>query len=149
MRFPVTHQLSLRRITMRTRLYHLQVNVRPANIPFYADLMGFLGWNTLHAGDGILGVGAANGASLWFVGETKDAANDYDGPGMNHIGIGADSQADVDATVGYLKEHNVPALFETPRHRPEFSGGPDQTYYQVMFESPDRVLFEVVYTGPK
>ncbi len=37
----------------------------------------------------------------------------------------------------------------TPRHRPEFSQGPDQTYYQVMFESPDRVLFEVVYTGPK
>jgi hypothetical protein len=51
--------------------------------------------------------------------------------------------------VVYLREHNVQPLFETPRHRPEFSAGPDQTYYQVMFESPDRILFEVVYTGPK
>ena len=24
-----------------------------------------------------------------------------------------------------------------------------ETYYQVMFESPDKVLFEVVYTGAK
>jgi hypothetical protein len=26
--------------------------------------------------------------------------------------------------------------------------GPGETYYQVMFTSPDGVLFEVVYTGP-
>lgn len=134
---------------MKTRLYHLQVNIAPANLPFYTELMGFLGWDTIFADEGILGVGAANGASLWFVPQMKEAANDYDGPGMNHIGVGADSIADVDAAVGYLEEHNIPALFETPRHRPEFASGPDQTYYQVMFESPDRVLFEVVYTGPK
>lgn len=35
------------------------------------------------------------------------------------------------------------------RHRPEFSWGPDDTHDQVMFESPDRTLIEVVYTGPK
>jgi catechol 2,3-dioxygenase-like lactoylglutathione lyase family enzyme len=99
--------------------------------------------------DQFFGSGASNGASLWFIGEVKDAANDYDGPGVNHIAIGAESQADVDSTVAYLNGRGVPALFETPRHRPEFSMGPDQTYYQVMFESPDRVLFEVVYTGPK
>ena len=40
-------------------------------------------------------------------------------------------------------------LFETPRHRPDFAHGEDTTYYQVMFESPDRILFEIVYTGPK
>jgi hypothetical protein len=39
-------------------------------------------------------------------------------------------------------------LFETPRHRPEFSSE-DSTYYQIMFESPDRILLEFVYTGPK
>jgi hypothetical protein len=39
-------------------------------------------------------------------------------------------------------------LFDTPRHRPDFSQSPDHTYYQIMFESPDRILFEVVYTGP-
>jgi hypothetical protein len=68
---------------------------------------------------------------------------------VNHIGIGAESQADVDAVVEYLRDRGVELLFETPRHRPEFSGGEGQTYYQVMFESPDRILFEVVYTGPK
>jgi hypothetical protein len=31
------------------------------------------------------------------------------------------------------------------RHRPEFAQGEDQTYYQVMFASPDRILLEVVY----
>jgi len=60
-----------------------------------------------------------------------------------------DTQAGVDATVDYLKSHGVEALFETPRHRPEFSQKPDQTYCQVMFASPDCVLFEVVYSGPK
>jgi hypothetical protein len=62
--------------------------------------------------------------------------------------VSVEKQSDVDETVTYLKAHGVPVLFETPRHRAEFSGG-GNTYYQVMFESPDKILFEVVYTGPK
>ena len=54
----------------------------------------------------------------------------------------------MDATAEYLTKLGIAALFETPRHRAEFSAGEGQTYYQVMFESPDRILFEVVYTGP-
>lgn len=134
---------------MQTHLAHIQFNVRPANVPFYRDLMAFLGWRTIYDGDGMLGVAGQHGDSLWFIGEAKEVANDYDGPGMNHLGIGAAAQADVDAVAGYLAERGVAALFETPRHRPEFSGSEEQTYYQVMFESPDRILFEVVYTGPK
>ena len=61
----------------------------------------------------------------------------------------APTQADVDATVGYLEKQGVAALFETPRHRPDFATSETDTYYQVMFESPDGVLSEVVYTGPK
>ena len=68
---------------------------------------------------------------------------------MNHIAISAESVADVDSTVIYLQDRGVTTLFETPRHRPEFAQDPAATYYQVMFESPDRILFEVVYTGPK
>ena len=134
---------------METFLHHMQINVRASNMGFYRELMAFLGWHTLMDGDGFLGVGCADRASLWFIGETKDVANDYDGPGTNHVAIGAPSQADVDAACAYLAKNKIPALFETPRHRPEFSGGPDNTYYQVMFESPDKILFEVVYTGPK
>lgn len=67
---------------------------------------------------------------------------------MNHLAIGAESQADVDAAAEHLSSRDVAMLFETPRHRPEFSGE-DSTYYQIMFESPDRILFEFVYTGPR
>ena len=134
---------------MQTHLAHIQFNVDPANVPFYQDLMAFLGWETLYANEGMLGVGGQNGDSLWFIGNAKAISNDYDGPGMNHLALGAASQADVDAVAGYLKERGVAHLFETPRHRPDFAESQDQTYYQVMFETPDRILLEVVYTGPK
>jgi catechol 2,3-dioxygenase-like lactoylglutathione lyase family enzyme len=134
---------------MQTSLAHLQVNVHADNLPFYRDLFAFLGWNTLYDAEGTLGTGASNEASLWFTAGANGANNDYDGPGVNHVGIGAASIADVDAVAGYLQGKGVPALFETPRHRPDFSASESETYYQVMFESPDKVLFEVVYTGPK
>jgi hypothetical protein len=93
-------------------------------------------------------VSGKQGESIWFIGEATDVANDYDGPGMNHFAIGAESQADVDAAAAHLISKDIEMLFETPRHRPEFSGD-GTTYYQIMFESPDRILFEFVYAGPK
>ena len=134
---------------MQTHLAHIQFNVRPENMPFYKDLMGFLGWQPIYDGDGMLGVAGKNGESFWFIGQVKEVTNDYDGPGVNHLGLGAASQADVDAVAAYLAERGVELLFETPRHRAEFSQSAEQTYYQVMFETPDRILVEVVYTGPK
>ena len=134
---------------MKTSLAHLEIKIDPANNSFYKDLLGALGWGVIWDGDGTLGLGASNEASLWFTGGANAAKNDYDGVGMNHIGIGAESIADVDEAAAYLKKNNIAALFETPRHRPEFANSESETYYQVMFESPDRILFEVVYSGPK
>ncbi len=134
---------------MQTDLGHIQLNVSPANLPFYKDLMAFLGWHVLDDSDGSLGVAGKSGSSLWFVGGINESNNDYDGPGMNHLAIAAASQADVDAAAAHLKAQKAELLFGTPRHRPDFAESDDQTYYQVMFESPDRILFEVVYTGPK
>jgi catechol 2,3-dioxygenase-like lactoylglutathione lyase family enzyme len=134
---------------MQTHFAHIQFNVHPENVPFYRDLMAFLGWQTLFESDGMLGVADKSDNSLWFIGQAKAVSNDYDGPGMNHLAIGAASQADVDAVTTYLTERGVALLFETPRHRPEFTESETQTYYQVMFESPDRILLEVVYIGPK
>jgi catechol 2,3-dioxygenase-like lactoylglutathione lyase family enzyme len=136
-----------RRRTMQTHLSHIQFNVQAENLAFYRDLFAFLGWQTLYDGDGMLGVGTAAGSSLWFAGQVKDVSNDYDGPGMNHLGIGTATQDEVDAAAAYLQERSVAHLFETPRHRPEFSSE-GQTYYQVMFESPDHILLEIVYIGP-
>jgi len=134
---------------LETQLSHIQVNVQQANLPFYRDIMAFLDWQVVYGDDSMLGVADKNGSSLWFVGQIKDVGNDYDGPGVNHLAIAPRAQADVDTVAAYLKERGVELLFDTPRHRPEFASSEDQTYYQVMFESPDRLLLEVVYTGPK
>ncbi|HEY3343307.1 MAG TPA: hypothetical protein VGJ97_00165 [Anaerolineaceae bacterium] len=132
---------------MQSNVGHIQINVNPQNNAFYKDLFCFLGWSVWYDDPAMLGVGNEQGTSLWFAAQTKPAGNDYDGVGMNHLGISVKSPVDVDQMVAYLQEHHVPALFETPRHRPEFCSGPEKDYYQVMFESPDRVLFEVVYAG--
>lgn len=132
----------------KSYLGHIVAWVDPKNLVFYKDLFTFLEWAVLYDDPNMLGMGDENGGSLWFGAPLKDHANDYDGIGVNHIGISVKKQEDVDAMVDYLKKRGIPALFETPRHRPEFSG-PGSTYYQVMFETPDRLLFEVVYTGPK
>ena len=132
---------------IQSHIGHLLFNINPQNMGFYKDLLTFMGWAVWVDDPAMLGVGDSQGASLWFGGPAKAAANDYDGPGMNHLGLSVAAQADVDAVVAWLGERGVPALFETPRHRPDFSS-PGSTYYQVMFETPDRILVEVVYTGP-
>src|SRR4051794_24448853 len=134
---------------MQTSLAHIQFNVQAANLPFYKDLLAFLGWQTLFETDGMIGVVDTKGVSFWFVGQVNQAGNDYDGPGVNHLAVGVAAQADVDAAAAYLTKRQVKLLFETPRHRAEFTSSPEQTYYQVMFETPDRLLLEIVYTGPK
>jgi catechol 2,3-dioxygenase-like lactoylglutathione lyase family enzyme len=126
---------------------HIQININPKNLAFYKDLFVFLGWSAVYEDPNMVGFSCEKGTSLWFCGG-KEATNDYDGPGTNHLAIAVNAQADVDEAVAYMQQHGVQALFETPRHRPEFCRNPENTYYQVMFESPDRILLEVVYTGP-
>jgi catechol 2,3-dioxygenase-like lactoylglutathione lyase family enzyme len=133
---------------VKSNVGHLQINVNPTNVPFYKALFGFLGWKVIYEEDLMVGVGDEHGTSLWFGGPVKDVNNDYDGPGMNHLAIAVADPSGVDESVAYLKKNDIKALFDTPRHRPEFCGTPERDYYQVMFESPDRILFEIVYTGP-
>ncbi len=131
-----------------SHINHLQININPENIRFYKDLLTSLGWAVIYEDSGMLGIGNELMESLWFSKPIKPLDNDYDGTGMNHLGISAPSIADVDRVVSWLNQRRVPPLFDTPRHRPDFSPNPERTYYQVMFESPDRILIEVVYTGP-
>ena len=131
------------------KLSHLQINVTKDNLPVYKDLFAFLAFTPHYSDDSGVAFNSLGDTSLWFMAGAHDVPNDVDGPGVNHIGLAADSQAAVDATLAYLEEHGIEPLFETPRHRPEYSSGEDNTYYQVMFASPDGILFEHVYTGPK
>lgn len=133
---------------------HMEVRVNMKNAPFYLDFFALLGWKVICdeefvPGKRVLGFEEENKVSLWFCDPLKEIDNHYDGIGMNHIGFAVPAQADVDRAVDFIKQRNIPSLFETPRHRPEFCDGPANTYYQVMFETPDKLLFEVVYVGPK
>ena len=134
---------------MQTKLGHLVFGIDDANRAFYRDLFTFLEWNIIYDVEGMIAVGDSNGISLWFGSYTKDVANDYDGPGLNHFAISTTTQDEVDQAAAFLAERGVAHLFETPRHRPDFSQDETSTYYQVMFETPDHLLVEIVYIGPK
>jgi catechol 2,3-dioxygenase-like lactoylglutathione lyase family enzyme len=133
---------------IQTKIGHVQINVHAQNMFFYKDLFAFVGWKTWVDAPEVLGVAQDDSTSLWFASNAKDVSNDYDGPGMNHLALSVSNQGDIDQMAEYLRQHSIPTLFETPRHRPDFSQNAEHTYYQVMFESPDRILFEVVYIGP-
>ena len=134
---------------MNSFLGHLQINIDSKHIGFYKDLFSFLNWKFIYEDENALGVLEPHGSSVWFIPAMNEANNDYDGIGMNHLAIGVSSQSEVDEAVAWLKKQEIPSLFETPRHRPDFSESEEETYYQVMFESLDKVLLEIVYTGPK
>ena len=106
---------------MKAPLGHIQFNVRQENLPFYRDLLVFLGWELIGDGPGMIGLGSVEGQSLCFSGAATAVSNDYDGPGMNHLAFAAASVADVDEAVAFLTARGVASLFETPRHRPEHS----------------------------
>ena len=135
---------------MQSALGHLQFNIARDHIAFYRDMLAHLGWKLIHEDEGMLGAIGDGPASLWFTDSIAPGHTaSHDGPGLNHIAFAVGSVADVDASARWLKERGVPALYETPRHRPEFSGDPQRTYYQVMFKTPDQIQVEVVYMGLK
>ncbi|HQY29967.1 MAG TPA: VOC family protein [Thermomicrobiales bacterium] len=134
---------------MQSGFGHIQFNVRDTSLPFYRDLFAFLGWTEIYADESMAGFSDSGAGSFWFTAGGKGVVNDYDGPGVNHVAIATTSQGDVDAAAAHLTAKGIDMLFDTPRHRPEFSHGEADTYYQIMFETPDHFLLEVVYTGPK
>lgn len=114
------------------------------NVQYYQQLFEYLGFETIMSND-IFHAVKAGGLSLWFMAATEPSKNHRDANGLNHLGLHMDSIEDVDQFVHeFLTPRNIPALFETPRHRPDFAGTTG-TYYQVMFELPGDILFEIVH----
>jgi hypothetical protein len=68
---------------------------------------------------------------------------------LNHLAITTEQQADVDTAATYLRGKGVALLFGTLRNRPKHADSDNHLYYSAMFESPDRILLEVVYSGPQ
>ena len=134
---------------LQTHLGHLVFFTAPANVGFYKDLFEFLGWTTTYDEGGIFGTTDGGKCTLWFEGLANGAQNDYEGAGLNHLAVITKTQADVDTAVTYLRDKGVELLFGTPCDRPEHADSAQHAYYSAMFESPDRILLEIVYTGLK
>ncbi len=109
--------------------------------------MAFMGWSVIFEDINVLGYKNSVNGDLWFVKADHNELSDYDARGVNHISLRVGTITDVDEVKIYLEKNNVVMLFDTPRHRPEFASQENETYYQIMFESPDKILFEVVYIG--
>ncbi|HRN69742.1 MAG TPA: hypothetical protein PLS49_01030 [Candidatus Woesebacteria bacterium] len=134
---------------MKSHFYHLQININYNNISFYKDLMTFMGWNVIFEGEGVVGYTAGGDGSVWFIKNESNEQTNYDNLGVNHISFRVEELKNVDEVMEHVKSKNIQMLFDTPKHRPEFAQSENETYYQIMFESSDKILFEVVYTGAK
>ncbi|PIR59413.1 MAG: hypothetical protein COU69_00235 [Candidatus Pacebacteria bacterium CG10_big_fil_rev_8_21_14_0_10_56_10] len=134
---------------MKTYFSHLQLNIEFANLSFYQQLLEFMGWQVIVAADHVVGYHSQTNGDLWLVKTDGDDSANYDAKGINHLALGTAERQDVDAVRELLESLRVPMLFGTPRHRLEYASDENSTYYQIMFESPDKILFEVVYVGPK
>lgn len=133
---------------MKSHFYHIQINIDFSNLKFYKELFDKLGWSVLYEDKETLGYKSFTSGDLWFVdADNSKPENDYDGKGMNHIAIRVGEESDIDKLATNLKNDGVDLLFNTPRHREEFILDGEETYYQVMFKSPDNILFEIVYVG--
>ncbi len=135
---------------MKSHFLHMQVNIDfEKNNGFYREFMSFLGWNIVFETKGIIGFNSGQNGDIWFIDSKKKETMDYDMIGVNHVAIKVDTLENLDSCIKFLKSKGIEGLFETPRHRPEFVQKSDETYYQIIFETPDKAQFELVYVGKK
>lgn len=134
---------------MKSHLYHLQINIDYAHIAFYKNLMEFLGWSVIFEKEGdVIGYRSGQNGDIWIAAADGNERADYDNIGVNHVAFRVEKMSDVNEAQEFLERQGISPLFETPRHRPEFA--PEgETYYQITFETPDKIQFEIVYVGPR
>lgn len=133
---------------VNSKLGHIGFLIKEENHQYYKDLLAFLSWECFMDEGWIKGYSQGEDLSIWFVNSQSDKIQHHDDRGLNHIAFEVDNQKDVDAVMNFLKEKGTEMLFDTPRHRPEFSME-GKTYYQIMFRTPDEILVEVIYKGNK
>jgi len=112
------------------------------------SFMAHLGLKVERDADGVT-AHQDNGQNLWFSPTSlPQEERNWDTPGLNHFAFAAESPVIVDAAVEAIRDLGIEPLFGTPCERPEYSDEVE-TYYSLMFATPDRFLFEVVYSGPR
>jgi len=133
---------------MTRHVGHIHLNVDAANVDFYTELYESLGRAILIEDDGFTGV-RRDGWSIRFTPGGTGTIHNHDAIGINHLGIEADPVEAVDQVGTWIRGKSIAPLYGTPTNRPEFAASGDEMYYSVMFESPDGILLEVVYTDPR
>lgn len=111
--------------------------------------MTTLGWTGIFEDKDVVGFTSGSSGDIWFLESDTQETADYDARGVNHVAIKVEELKNVDEIATFLSDQDISLLFDTPKHRAEFASSEDQTYYQIMFESPDKILFEIVYVGAK
>lgn len=135
---------------MKSKLYHLQINVDfKSNSKFYKEFMTFMGWEIIFEADDMVGFKTQDSSDIWFIDAQKKEQTDYDKIGVNHLALRVEKESEVNDTIKFLEGYGIKTLFGTPRHRPEFAASENETYYQIIFETPDKIQVEVVYIGPR
>ncbi len=129
-----------------TSLYHIQLNVSDASksLPFYKDFFGYLGYTITD--ESPEHIGFSNGTTDFWIIETEKEFKAHGfhrkNTGINHLAFKLESREAVDTFVNeFLKPRGISALYESPKHFPEYGG----EYYAVYFEDPDRIKLEVMY----
>ena len=135
-------------MALKSKINHLNFLIHnfEENLEIYRKCFDYLGYEKIMDSDGFLAFNNPNdNISIWIMSASTESENDRDSNGLNHLGIGVDSKEEVNKFVEeFLKPNNIECLFETPRTRPEFAGETGD-YYQVMFQLPGTLLFEVMF----
>ena len=131
---------------MKTSIHHIHLNVSSAkkSLPFYKDLLGYLGYRIVDESPEHMGT--SNGTTdLWIVQFRRNRLKcpfHRKDVGLNHIAFRVGSKKAVDQFAQkYLAPREIKPLYRSPRLFPEYRKG----YYALYFEDPDRVKLEVVY----
>jgi catechol 2,3-dioxygenase-like lactoylglutathione lyase family enzyme len=129
---------------MNASLYHLQLNVSRAAVPFYKALLVYLGYTLMAEQEDMFG--ATNSTTDFWIASTDPgyAAHPFHrkARGLNHVAFRVQTRAEVDRFVHeFLTSHAIPPLYGGPREYPEYRNG----YYAVFFEDPDRLKLEVTH----
>ncbi len=131
---------------LKASLYHIQINISnpKISIPFYKDLMLFLGYEIKMEGEDYIGF-TNNITDFWFIAtESKFIKNGFHrkNTGLNHLAFKLSSKNEVEVFhKEFLRARNIKTLYDTPKLFPEYG----DEYYAVFFEDPDRIKIEIVY----
>jgi len=128
---------------------HVQLTVNDLQrcMPFYEDVMGFMGMRAVVKAPNFLYMigGRTAGAITRSSAENRARSHGFDQRriGLHHLCFRARSREDVDELYRFLVERNVAIV-----HAPE-AGSFAPGYYSVLFEDPDGIRLEVNYVPGK